>query len=577
MYKFDIFTQIFVFLTLFGCQNKVIDQNNFESKTGYDYKLLFSFEKVQPINNVWHINTGKNNYFGDHSCRTEGTYSLRISDKKKLNSFEAQIFQYFSVPFKSNHIVFNIDSKSLNIENAWLKVICYDSRENLIKKDSVSLIEINGWHTYELAVSADSICNLYVEISAKSKKGFLSRKSFHVDNLQVLCNSHRPFSFSNDNTILDMNQISIIDSINYESLNSIVDLKKNKIISIGESIHGSLECEKIANEIIKYQIIHNKCRLVLREMPFNIGIALNNYITGKSSINVEKLVAPFKINIPEFILFIEWLKEYNSKAKEKVIFLGIDENYILLEKNFLIELLRNSNPGNNEVTKTIKLFEKKDYLKTIDRITNYHSLQSLDKMTQNIVKLGLEVFIYLNGRTSSLDEWRDHLMFRISDYAIIEMLDDSSTAVIYSHLAHSNKLNNYTKRLEVTNFGSLMLNKFKDEYFTIALLVGNGTISNGINLKRKSNFKLEIPKDESLEKLCDDNSDSNFYYRITKDLKTTTGRIVGGNFSTIQFFPSSAIKRFDSFIFIKNSHGYKIPKDWPRNPYEYVKKFKNSY
>jgi hypothetical protein len=122
-----------------------------------------------------------------------------------------------------------------------------------------------------------------------------------------------------------------------------------------------------------------------------------------------------------------------------------------------------------------------------------------------------------------------------------------------------------------------MLNKFKDEYFTIALLVGNGTISNGINLKRKSNFKLEIPKDESLEKLCDDNSDSNFYYRITKDLKTTTGRIVGGNFSTIQFFPSSAIKRFDSFIFIKNSHGYKIPKDWPRNPYEYVKKFKNSY
>lgn len=579
MQKYNIiFSVLVLLLVLSGCKDrKGIKINDFESKTGYDYKIMFDFERVKAIYNVWGINSGENYYFTDNICLTEGKSSLRISKKNQFKAFDNQIFQYFAIPFKSNKVVVNIDSKSNNIESAWFKVICFDKNENFLKKDSVSLIGKNEWKTYDLSILSDSISHLYIEISAKSKKGFFSRKSFNVDNLQILCNFHGPITYPDENHKLDMSKAIVIDSIENESFSAIDDLNKHKIISIGETVHGSIECTKIASEITKHQVTNNNCRLVLMEIPFNVGIAINNYITGKSNIDVNKIVLPFKMNVPEFVSLIEWLKGYNSTSKKKVLFFGIDENFILLEKNFLLDLLNDQRKNNKSVINTITQIKKREYRNALNQVVTNNSLYSYDKLTQDVVILGLKVLSHLDNRTSSLDEQRDELMFQISDYAISEMLDNSSTALIYSHLGHSNKLNNYIRRIEIPNYGSLMANKYSDEYFTIALLVGKGTIASGINLKRKSDYKLEIPIDGSLEKLCDESSDSNFYYKVTEDLKTTRGRILGGYYSTIQFSPSSPLKRFDSFIFIKRSNGYIIPKNWPNKPLDYTKMFTNYY
>ena len=106
-----------------------------------------------------------------------------------------------------------------------------------------------------------------------------------------------------------------------------------KILAIGETIHGTETMNDIAIDIIKNRIIHNNCRLILLEIPFENSFYINRYIEKDSNFKIDSISTYFDRSLfsSSFLSLIEWIKRHNSHSDKKVFFWGIDVNYIQLQ------------------------------------------------------------------------------------------------------------------------------------------------------------------------------------------------------------------------------------------------------
>ena len=539
------------------------------------YHILdFLFEKNKIIDNPWYSDLDENEVtFFDELDHTQGVSSLAMTSRGMQAQFEYNIYHYFTLSALSNVIEITIDSKSKNMVSAWLKVVCFDSRENKILTDSVSIISPGLWKKSSLLLKTNNIQYLYIEIVVKSDSISNSLKKQNIDNLEIIsydteCNSKK-------NTVIEYPIFDEKHPIKLEgntdvSFNSISDLKNKKILAIGESAHGSDECQKLTYELIKYQIEKNKCRLVMFEMPFNIGLTINAYIHGKDTPDIEKELMVYNCNFERFMKFIDWVKNYNKPKKEKVIFLGIDTNRESIGRKYFKEYFDNMNIAKDSQQYISDLIYHNEFAAVLESIRNNKFLYEYDEKILKLLMYGLELHDN-EGQVYSVEgKDRDMDMFKTSFWGINELLSDSSTAIVYGHLIHINKMNSYIGRLDYRSYGCLMEERFKNQYYTIALLLGSGVItSTELFANRGYNYKLVEPIENSIERLCD--SEGSFYSKVSSNTPSLTCRIIGLNYSTIQYYPNSAKDRFDAFFYIKNSSGFRYPDNWPKSREEYLK------
>jgi erythromycin esterase-like protein len=307
------------------------------------------------------------------------------------------------------------------------------------------------------------------------------------------------------------------------------------------------------------------------EMPFNLGLLVNSYIGG-TNIEIEKELMIYNCNIVRFIEFIDWIKAHNSQIKDKVLFLGIDNNTNLIDTDYFGVYLKNRNSEKDSLQMIYDFIVKGDYKATINYIKKYNVLNHLEKKKQKIFIYELEKLISERNKSyqQSKNE-RDNNMFKNVIFGITKLLADSSTAVIYGHLAHVNKVNSYMGKIYNPSLGYHMKKRFGEQYFVIALLLGEGEITSNEKFIRKYNCKIYEPTENSIERICRSVSKNDFYSKISNNIPSLTCRIIGLNYSTRQFYPTSAKNRFDALFYIKNSSGFKYPENWPKTIDEYLK------
>jgi len=534
-------------------------------------KYDFSFENKNATTAKW-LKVEKNGIVGGDTIDfIEGKSSLCFIRPYSFLPFYTVAFQTIVLPNPAKNIEITIQSKNQNKLECFLKAICLDLDENIICTDSISLSANAQWGKSTLKLATTGTQRLYIEISAASN--FISGKipdkdslqKFNIDNLFILIDNKDLKSFK---TTAFKPCMQKTESLNVSPLNKMIntdDFKNHSIIAFGESVHGSMEMQKLTLDAIIDQIKYNNCKLVLMEFPFETGLRINKIIQGKSNELIEDLLLFNNLDFPSFNYFIQWLTNYNKSAEKKVMIVGLDENKTALQidnlKLFLLELFKDE----FIVNEMMRHIYQKNLSAALKDLELNCAVNHIEPNTQIVLIHAFKTRINQFKAVSDLIEGnRDYLFFRNAEFAINNFIVGNEKTAIFTHLGHVNKTNNTTNRFMTRNFGNYMFEKYKNQYFVIGILVGEGNITSFDKNGFDQNFELNEPPHESIEYLLMKLDETEFYINGTNLPPCLKTRIIGALYYENQFYSFAPKERIDGTIFIKRSSENRLPENWPK-------------
>ena len=114
----------------------------------------------------------------------------------------------------------------------------------------------------------------------------------------------------------------------FDQFDSIFD--SIRIVGIGESTHGTSEFTTMRHRIFKYLVEEKGYNTFFLEADYSACQRVNRYIQGNDDNALEALLEvrlwPWITN--ELLTMINWMKEYNTIAAEKIQFVGCDMQLI---------------------------------------------------------------------------------------------------------------------------------------------------------------------------------------------------------------------------------------------------------
>lgn len=494
----------------------------------------------------------------------------------------------------SDSIRVSIHNSCGYLTNAILYVWRYNDREGLVSKDSLN-INIDGWHTHSISLPARTTRILQLDIFVRALGQTVLRRELwnQLGFMQFLALDRVEIKVGNKDiselevmtdeklakpVILDPTRLVPLTNVSTQSLPA---LRGKKIVALGETVHFNNAIEKFKFDVTKSLIINNNCRMVLLEMPYDIGVMYNYYVGGgKLTPEFERIMqGTMRPQLSSsFWEFLQWLKNFNQSQQRKVMLLGMDDSH---SSNFPIELdiLDAALTIPAERAMLADLF---DYIANKDFI---HAEFEIIKQREVLVKLfGLQDYevlkcdihfsalnndqsFYTTGKYfGSLDYrylLRDATMSQVAG-KYLSWLQEDETACIHAHYLHISKTYSGRPRLPL---GYYLEKEYGTDYFPLAVLVGSGTSTmftmKDNNLSRVSHFdyKLNTPPPRSLEDAAGKISDKCFYYPLdSTNYEFNYIRIMGSNVTLNktkdQFNLVSPKAGVDGFIYIPDGTAY---------------------
>ena len=338
-----------------------------------------------------------------------------------------------------------------------------------------------------------------------------------------------------------------------------------KIIGFGETVHGSKEITKsIFNNIINL-IANNNCRLVLLEIPIDLGMRLNQFVKEEKIFDEDliAMISGIHIDNEELCSFLNWIKQYNSKTLDKVSIFGID-NYSGLSPSNINNFILSKKITSREIDTLLGMINSYSYRSIPLKFAVRHAEQFLPLLGN---KDYYSLIQCLKNRTDSLcrmvplfksSDWhavyRDFLLWQNTKFAIDNFSVDNSKVVIYSHLSHLNKSSPVFLN-SVKSLGQYITNFYRSDYYLIGMLIGEGSILTLVSPDKMISQKIDLPASRSIENLCSFSTVNSFY----KTLPLLSSfpilyRHIGGYYSKNRQFDPSFIKgSMDAIVFIRQS------------------------
>lgn len=466
--------------------------------------------------------------------------------------------------------------KCKNLKKVNLQVYMLDSNEKIIRTDSLIMVPTDTMFQISRKVELKNTRFLSFRIIAYGKDSTYTRglcavaqtipHELCIKELQIAVDGR----YLNNAPFIDISPLNIDKDecvrLTFDSLShydKIPLLSSKKIIALGETVHGCFKIRKALCEVIKYQIIHNKCKLIVFEKPLLHMLFFNKYIQGDNMISTEKITQLLETDVDgaePMLGLMKWIRAYNKRAKKKVKIVGMDAFY---ENN---EFPRYAN-------EYLRIVNQKIHLSVIDSIINIWdkpernkskenakiTLDILAKNKESLTKtLGEEDFkmlmFYLNTmlgvdlRQKNYN-LRNRGMFETCSFLIDLMMPPNSSVVIYAHWMHLNYTFD-TFPIDRST-GSYMKERYNGDYACIGLSIYQGDIRvyNGHILM---NNRLQVPPPNSLEYILNDLG-YEYAYMNTSSLEGFTRlRIVGLYYDNQQFetIISPSIQ-MDGMLFIK--------------------------
>ena len=154
--------------------------------------------------------------------------------------------------------------------------------------------------------------------------------------------------------------------------------------------------------------------------------------------------------------------------------------------------------------------------------------------------------------------YRDYIQFQNAQFAISRWLKPEEKAVIYAHIGHVNKRNSVFARFYTPSFGNYLDRNYKNEYFVVNFIVGEGFFLGTDSLNATIQQPLLKPIEGSIERYAENLNCPSFYKNVTALHSFTTGRNCGSNFRLKQFFNFSHKGRFDAIVYVQQSRSVEM-------------------
>lgn len=554
----NVLLAFFIFLIVDACQcggqSVVPDIYNL----GFDSEISF----IKSIDN-WNVEGCPNRISVDTlnvkfgSCSAEvNVYSSPYPEARSLH-----IFQTIYLPVRAKKLDVSLWLKSETFKGGYLKAYLLNANEDIVSLDSVAFRDSPDWKKYKLNIDGKSGQVLFLEINlAQNSRVWL-------DQLEIIVNGKPIYQYltqvdSSKKSIVTIPNAIAMQTIDSLNISTLKDFKNKKLIGIGESVHGIHEMAMTRNQLIKYLVKNENCKLIVIEAADYFVESLNQYIQGLSQdedifkANDDIVKVQFYVYSEEMFQLLKWLREYNKSVVKKVVIAGMDvsdywqkqlREFLHTYKNDdIVKKLRQFEQHSNSDSLVVEVSKDKTHLISVLNEDRYNYLS---KLAEKFNQFGL---VY---RTSFNNRGRDSVMAENVKTLVEKYTNSDEKAIICGHLAHLNKLNLYGSL--TPSMGKRLSDYYKDNYFVIAQLVGNGKYQAfQINPDSLNINLLNSPTVGSVEEVCTRIPLESYYVSIKPCSIFKDGlmmfRKIGGIPQKNQFYAGNLYRRIDAIVFMQN-------------------------
>lgn len=462
----------------------------------------------------------------------------------------------------------SLTSKGTNIEYSRLIIRGLNKFEDVLYIDTLQFKSDSTVNTISAEFFLSGIELLDIKIEAE---GFKKQEaSFFISKVDISLGERTidAFPLKEFNQKIDFcnDKIIPLHFNSSEGFERIEGLKKKRIIGIGESVHGNTAIANTLLHLVQHQVLQNKCRLVMSEIPMELSLYCNRYIQDKSFEFEEKFFLGSELGY-----LLDWLRDYNvdKQQKDRVVLLGTDFTYVReLGKSTASDLfdylaLLNETVQSAEIDALLVSLLEESWEKSIfllkQRREQFEKLLSpMDYMCiSHIFNLSHSVGYDRDKRITS----RDSVMFENAKFLIDQFCPLEASAIITGHSVHLNLLSCYPTTISGKTFGFMMNNYYKDDFYSITVQIGAGGVFLP-NIKGvKGCWELSDSPDSSIERRLSEIDQEVFFAPVPESFdKLILSRFIGQTFSKQGFYPLNLYRRHHGMIFIRDA-GYNINRE----------------
>ncbi len=257
-------------------------------------------------------------------------------------------------------------------------------------------------------------------------------------------------------------------------------LPDKPIIAIGENMHGTTTLNHTGIELIKERILNHNCRLVIFEYPPEFMLILNYYIGHEGWLEHPDAKIDWEVLDGDGRNFLQWVKEYNRTAQRKVVVAGMDNIDSLKEYLRRFFYLLSEKSGDSMLRNAASTGDIDDLVKTLNDSSEIWKHFTADEkfLIRHSVFQTQELEHRKRKRERGPIEWlRDSLMYENINAYYQRFCREGETTVIYSHYGHANKTARQNGPGDVKPMGQRLAERYKNDYYCLALWGGEGTRS----------------------------------------------------------------------------------------------------
>lgn len=469
--------------------------------------------------------------------------------------FLAGLSQQMYLPGDYRQLTFELTARGRDIRRGWLKVTGRDAEENLLRKDSVEIVGNGEWNKCMLKLPAREVRFCGVEICVEGGDDWQKASVFNLGCMRIL-GDDKEIDWSGATTAL---QDQDLEYSGPWPGSVVAEVKNKRIVALAETVHGYASIGEAETALADLLIDGGGCRLVLLELPYDLGLMYNLYIQGNTGISEEEIKGYMEKTLfrPDpFLAFLNKVRAYNRLHAEKVYVIGIDrmtwETVYLRRflacasgkgddgwyKNWM-KLIREGNIG--EARR--ELSGNKALLQGWEEMDVYWLNQALKQLS--VQEENRRVAVGILGD-------RDRIMKENIIGWVDSLLPADKQALIIGHWCHFNKVNTIIPVSE-ESAGYYLNQRYGDDYHVIGILAGEGELwGPRWGTKKAVPYLLECPTgEEFLENRCRHTWHFPVAGRCRIPERVGWIRLSGSYASRIFYVPVVLSRRMDGFLWVK--------------------------
>lgn len=435
--------------------------------------------------------------------------------------------------------------KTVHCDSLAVTLSSLSDDNKVLHADTIVLTHDGEWHdfSHHYVFRQGQFLNITIAARGENDKylGELSMAGFCVESDgRLLRQEDSPFPASE----YDAAFVSHFDTV------AELPFMNQKVLSLGESVHGTETLQRTAFSIMKERILNHGCRLVMMELPIDYGLIVNRYIKNDERFVLEDVTDYRDLMLYDeaFVEFVQWLKNYNQEHRNEVSFVGMDhfDNFLssLYECKFLDRLNSQRDESIKELCQKILQFRKGGI--------SGGNMEQCAVLSEVMTEEEYILFKYCLDRLplQTLDLWsaRDKVMHEVAELAI--SCHPSAAVTLHGHIMHLNYSTMDAGRgiLNCPSMGSLMRERYGADYSCVALLAKGGEAKGN----EGTTYHLQEPPVESIEYQTSKARLFPAYVSLQEEVRPIKMRSVGNLQRQQEFFYISPCKYIDAAILEEN-------------------------